>query len=294
MSRQWVAARGPATGVGARLVTGIVEVVSGGRILGGNLFPANATQIDLNSAAFQEPGFAPVNNRPWFLYLVTPFGLPRWAKYTPASAGVRKPLSPSGIPVLSMSGPRDSSGSVNGAAPIALPAATGLGGSSQVGQVILSGAYGSTGFWTAAHVEGRKTVMRNDGTTQFGTTVVGVLAGATTTFALPDNTTHPAHATSLRCRFAMSFSGAANSDFSLTTAVESIDADGTNPFFRVEEQFSAKYSGVGGYARELEVDVPIYPNVSGAPVTRTIKITTIGATPGAAATIQILGWQLQP
>ena len=59
--------------------------------------------VDFSDGANQEAGLSLVGTNPAliFYYLCTPFGLPRWSRYTDAAAGIRVPRSPRGIPVIS-------------------------------------------------------------------------------------------------------------------------------------------------------------------------------------------------
>lgn len=117
---------------------GLVDIAINGRRLGGRLrsgsVVADADSIDFGNAANQEPGIVFTANRPWLVYLLTPFGLPRWARYN--AAGSRVPRSPRGIPVVSMTSP-DADGFPTAA--ISLPTATGLLGSTSAGVAALAG-----------------------------------------------------------------------------------------------------------------------------------------------------------
>lgn len=92
------------------LVQGEVTAVLGGRRVGGQLLRGTpgvdpASGFDLGAAANQDPALSSAvttnSGVLWYLYLVCPFGLPRWAFYTPPGAGPRVPRSPRGIPVVS-------------------------------------------------------------------------------------------------------------------------------------------------------------------------------------------------
>ncbi len=122
--------------------TGLIDAVLNGRRVGGRLrsgsIVADADSISLSAAANQAPGTVFLANVPWYLYLLTPFGLPRWARYN--AAGTRVPRSPRGIPVVAIPTPNtDGVPSV----PIALPTATGLGGSTSSGVAVAAG-YGDS------------------------------------------------------------------------------------------------------------------------------------------------------
>lgn len=121
-------------------VGGWVEAFANGRRLGGCLrsggIVTDADTIDLTDAANHSSTFAAVANHPWYLYLVTPFGLPRWARYN--AAGSRVPRSPRGIPVATTVAP-NADGLPSGAIP--LPTASGLGSNTSAGLCIAAGYF---------------------------------------------------------------------------------------------------------------------------------------------------------
>lgn len=91
-------------------LSGLAEGVLRGRRVGGVLqsggpFSTQAAPgglgqtygLDLLDAHNCEAGFTTVTSGITFLYFVFPGGLPRWARYTAASTGVRKPAGPRGI-----------------------------------------------------------------------------------------------------------------------------------------------------------------------------------------------------
>lgn len=90
------------TVVGETRVRGVVDVTYGVYRAGGRLIHPGTTNQYLNIAdtnlwasGFTNP------NKIWNLYLLYPFGLPRWVQYCPASAGIREPRGQRGIPVVS-------------------------------------------------------------------------------------------------------------------------------------------------------------------------------------------------
>lgn len=73
----------------------------GGRLLGGELaLDALGTSIDTTSTSVQATGFVFTSNRPYYLYLAEPYGLPRWCRYTSVASGSRSPGPLRGMPVL--------------------------------------------------------------------------------------------------------------------------------------------------------------------------------------------------
>lgn len=123
----------PATTVGLRL-SGHAEAVLNGRRVGGvlrsgaPLLLANEPDsVDLLNTLNYDASTSGIAGQLYFLYLLTPFGLPRWARYTNANSGQRVPRSPRGIPILSNT-PPDTWG--NPSTDIALPTSW-MGGSAK-------------------------------------------------------------------------------------------------------------------------------------------------------------------
>lgn len=110
------------------IVRGFVEGVNGrGRRIGGRIRRGtpgtDAEFVDLQLAANEDGTSFPANGF-GYVYLATPFGLPRWARYTDGPTG-RVPRSPRGIPMLSYLSPRHLKAFPTGT--FNLPALTGLG-----------------------------------------------------------------------------------------------------------------------------------------------------------------------
>lgn len=86
-------------------VGGLVESHLNGRRVGGRLrqgtdllaFTTDASTVDLTSAKNRTSGFAAAAYQILYLYICTPFSLPRWARYTNATTTQRVPRSPRGI-----------------------------------------------------------------------------------------------------------------------------------------------------------------------------------------------------
>lgn len=140
---------------------GRTQLFYGGRRLGGRLRRGtpgvDSDTLDLCHPDNIEQGitFGALAGQGIYGYLLTPFNLPRWARYTDASSGVRRPRSPRGIYVLTNKAPNVLSGDPS--APIALPASTGLLGTSYQGAAF------------------------------FGTVVNGTAGGGISTFQINDN-----------------------------------------------------------------------------------------------------------
>ena len=184
-------------------VQGLVEATYMGARIGGDL-----GGLDVTAAANQDGGGFTAN-RPWYVYLCFPAGLPRWAKYSPS--GARTPVNPRGIPVVSKTAPTTFGIGVS----IALPAACGLGGSADGVAVFASytaPAGGQSGAWSTSD---GKTFLADSNVPEADRPmdVAGVTAGTNpgvATYSLTAGVHYPTHATEILCEF--------RADISNTTA----------------------------------------------------------------------------
>jgi hypothetical protein len=187
------------TGGGTAVKTaGFAEAWLGNQRLGGNLLRGSpgvdAQYVDFADSANQENAFAPAstNAQLVYYYLVLPFGLPRWSRYTDASSGVRMPRSPRGIPMASLVPPTHVTGVAS--LPIQFPAVFGFGfGQTSNQQAVLFGA--STANNTASYPQ-----VTADGHTDLNTPITlpinfaGSLSGGGLVgiFTMPENVQFPA------------------------------------------------------------------------------------------------------
>jgi hypothetical protein len=214
-------------------VNGLAEVGLGSRRMGGVIQRGspgtdNAGYIDLYDSSNQESGFV-LNNtgsQPMaFLYLATMFNLPRWARYTDASASVRVPRSPRGIPVLSATGPKHWQGYSNAA--ITLPAIYGFNGASSTGAVCI-GATWQTGTAGLVAFVGANRQQNTGAPLDINATTT--TASATST-SLSENTAFPGGAKKIRVQCTLALSSP-NSVFlpswSLQLSTDATAGDGYN------------------------------------------------------------------
>jgi hypothetical protein len=107
-------------------VQGKVDAIINGRRVGGIMRRGSpgvdGDFIDFTDPANQEVNFRFLDGIPYLIYLSTPFGLPRWARYTDASSGARRPRSTRGIYLISIGNCRP-----NGQPGFGLSAPTGMG-----------------------------------------------------------------------------------------------------------------------------------------------------------------------
>jgi hypothetical protein len=251
-----------------------------------------ATPFPAGMASIQEPGFAAVQNRPWYLYLAQPFGLPRWAKYTPVGVGgERRPASPRGIPIFTQKGPSGLSGKAGSA--IALPTATGLGGTTSNAAVVLSGGYTTGPSFVGCTVAGSTDVGG-------GVFILSPATGnntATPTYTLTDNVTHPASATRLRLYVLTTVTEAGADAYALQRQVSIRDA-ALNNYSSSLSKTALTFTGASGFQDLVEVNLELPPNLpTGAARTLTL-IVSYGAVGGgtigtfSAQSVWVAGWTL--
>lgn len=150
-------------GVTPCVLEGYCRVGYKGRWLGGTLRrgtqgATDTGSVNLLDADVQEgAGITLVNGSPYYLYLVTPFSLPRWSRYTEFGVGYRRPRSPNGILVVSLVPPDATS---QPSAAITLPNGLGFSSTTQAGVCISSSFMYATGYG-GFYTENRKTLLTN-------------------------------------------------------------------------------------------------------------------------------------
>lgn len=233
------------------LVGGWVDAVVGGRRLGGALRSGMPTAdlalmpaINFTDAANQAAGFIPLAHFPYYLYLCTPFGLPRWARYSPASAGVRMPRSPRGLPVVTNIAADVEGRPLFG---VALPASCGLGGSATVNEavVVAAGFVTNTGALGAFFMaDGKHQLVADDsGLTnpivRASTSVTAAAGSVTVRYDYTQGLQWPAHAREVLIEFRGAFTttnGAIPIDKSSVLARLDTFAPGA-PTYRTTQQY---------------------------------------------------------
>jgi len=180
-------------------VFGNIETSYGPWRAGGRLVTAAGDYFDLRDPANQVQGFGgfPVNGV-FYVYLVFPFGLPRWVRYSEASlGGQRLPRGTRGIPIVSTA-PADYNGRPIGT-PISLPASLGLF-ELPTGDAVVAFAGRSDGANVPLGllVDGHVTHFVNSPGWEYNATSTN--ASVSSTFTLIDSTTHPANARAVYVR----------------------------------------------------------------------------------------------
>lgn len=182
------------------ILYGSVDVVSGkGRRLGGRMRRgspgADADSIDISNAANQS-GAAFAGDTLRYLYLATPFGLPRWARYASAPS-VRVPRNPRGIPILSDVPPQHQRNVPS--AVVALPASTGLGSSTSDAVCIAAPSINAGVVLRGSVVDGDSHYVDTAGLLTASNLVLAAttVAAGLVTWTLVPNTNYPANAREL-------------------------------------------------------------------------------------------------
>lgn len=246
--------------------------------------------LDLLSTEVLESGFAPVANTPWALYMVRPFGLPRWARYSPATTGARQPQPLNGIPVFTQRLPGTHRGKPSTA--IALPTGLGLGGTSTDAVVAVTGGFGAGPTFLSGVVGGGWTRLTGP------PAVISPAAGAGTgsvRYDLSDNTHWPNGAVAVRLRFRTQLSAVAGTSLDCTRSVQQLDGAG-NILTEDLTRFTLM-SPTGGVLLEFfEIEVPLHCFAgmpTGTNITRQFQVVhTVAVFTFALQSCQVMGWRM--
>ena len=184
-------------------MSGIAEAAYANRWLGGRIARgspgvdssggAELNTVDFTDTANQEASMSTSNGLK-HIYLLTPFGLPRWARYIDAAVGVRVPRNPRGILLMSTVGPAHAYGVPSSA--ITFPAVFGFNGATTASGVHVGSVYmASTTLQKQTCSAGKVGLL-----TTLPPTISGTgFASSTTAFSVVENTHVPAGVRRLHC-----------------------------------------------------------------------------------------------
>jgi len=289
----------PVTG----LMHGSIDVVgSDGRRRGGRMRRGtpgvDAESISLTDVANQS-GAAFVADTLRYLYLVTPFGLPRWAKYVDAPS-TRVPRSPRGIPVLSDVPPQHQRNTPSAA--IVLPTSTGLGGSTTAGVCVsvhpinAALAIGAVVVDAEAHY---LTVAADALATAVSNVVVeaGTKTGTLTAWTLVPNVNYPANARELYVTFQLTLALPATQQeiVNATTVAITAGNPGDIPVLtkgrdeRLMNAFGIPFTMRYTWSGWIPIPSTEYPAASGG--TRQLQFNKDGGLAPTSARLSINGWR---
>lgn len=270
----------------ARVTTAIVGLPRARvhrRIAGGLVSGESA--IDATSAANQEPGFAPANL--WHLYLLFPFSLPRWARYSTSASGSRIPRGPRGIAVVSATNMHDDASPVSA---VSLPTATGLLGSTTEGVCVGSGWNngGTLVGWWGDNEHGMFFSAGNYFVNPNGGASIGVQ-----TYTIDRATQVPGGARSVCLQFRC---------FATVTSAGAVKAEPYVVFLSREIRTGGGTVNAVGYAggelvafyTRVWVEIPhIFPRVNGSGGTFTVQFipNATGNLTYVSANVEVVGWR---
>ncbi len=284
----------------------------GGRRVGGALRRgtpgADADYLDLRAAANLASGYSLPASALTYVYLVTPFGLPRWARYTDGPSG-RVPRAPKGIPVVTGVAPKHLTGAPATAIP--LPDSTGLAGTATEGICIASTFTTSGAVPRGLIADGRVHWLRE--AVGFAPTLAD-LGGSV--FNLVEGTTHPANARAIYVIFGVELNLAATTIVQLAGLVE-VDGPGALDYearLWIGDRYlhnTSAFDTISFPNSQLGINtavvrIPIWPEypaaAGGAKLLKwmynatTIMDGTGGPTPPTffSASMSVVGWELGP
>ena len=286
---------------------GLVDAILNGRKLGGMLRAgtpvADADSINLSDIANNgDPGMAFVANTLWYLYLATPFGLPRWARYTTAASGSRLPRAPRGIPVITTM-PPDAAGKPSGA--FSMPASTGLGGTTSEALCVFAGAVGSGGAQLGFFGDNISGYIHtgDGGVAGSPLEIAGSSSGSGTTalfasFTLNGGSHFPTHARALLVEPRCIINDSVGSGYETAVYINVFAPNGGARLIRMRA-YGSPYS-VGGAASKLTVGAamwipvpPVYPSLAAFTFNVEVELkntVTITAT-FTDVNLRVLGWK---
>lgn len=266
---------------------------------------ADADYVDLLDAANQADGYTVPATGFSYLYLATPFGLPRWARYNGAPA-TRVPSAPRGIPVLSTEAP--SIGGTNDAS-FDLPLALGFGsGPVAAGQAAcIAAVYSTSSTLRGGIVDGRVQWMSR-GLSPTAGVINGIPISAdvgfdrdTSTFTLIPGTHYPANAKALYACGKLFYNIQNNKFNRMQSGEVEVRTPAGNPLCFLPCNRSSLWNAAGGVVTGTHetgmIRVPLYPEYPGSSVPSTKKVVwhydavdttlTITGTPD----FTIYGWE---
>lgn len=275
-------------GAGNWNVKGVVELELAGRRVGGNLCPtasgATALRVDAGGG-LQEPGFSVVSNLPWYLYLAFPFGLPRWAKYSPSSSGARTPLSPRGIPVFTQKVPAGLSGLAGSA--ISLPTATGLGGSTSNAIVAVAGMFEGAFFSGSVGGAVVESIARNQVTPSSGNNTANPVYALTAGVHFPPN----AVAICISAWTTVALAGGTITTFNRDLQLRNVSE--SELYSAIQVYGTAASPAGGSFTDAFEGWLQVPPSLpSGAPAAFHVLVQYLNSGTYSAQKIFVKGWQL--
>ena len=281
-------------------MSGLVECAYAQRMLGGRIQRGSpgadtASLVDLTDAANREASFSTANGLKHF-YLLTPFGLPRWARYLDASAGIRLPRSPRGIPLLSSIGPAHAYGVPSAA--ITFPSVFGFAGASTYNGICIASIEMLS---TTLHMQTCAAGKVGLDLTATPPVTTSSFGGASTTFTLAENTHMPAGIRRVHLKTEVNFTVAAgDTAFINPTAVAGLTAGPTTSTSATQfcgHTFTNTSASVQScaYQADFWIELPTaYPLTTPGSYAVTVNYDAAAISIGttwSSASLQVIGWE---
>jgi hypothetical protein len=289
------------TSGGKTLITGhfwgqVNGIRAGGKISGG-IPGADAAFVDAQDSLWWEPGFTVPANGLYYLWLLFPFGLPRWVRSvrTPVG-GLRFPQGVRGIPCVSATGP-DGQSHVPSSATIDIPASTGLdpATASPTGDAVCAVAAVASALDTPDRfVAGGDWVELNSGSLP---PVISPPSNGTGNafdrYNLTVGTHFPRNARAVRCVFEAEFTGVAANNLELDARIGVCHSTSSARTTDVKVVRSThQFSATGTNIISITADIQRIPEASiGAGMTVRIDWGATGHTGKSNEECEIVGWR---
>lgn len=271
----------------------------GGEVRAGNEGGSNNNFLDLLAVENQEDGFALPVSGIVYVYLVTPFGLPRWARYRMLPQ-VRTPRSPRGILILSTVAPLNTG---YASTTITLPTTMGLGNYvvDSADAVCVGSLPVTASALKGGCIDGQVQWLRKDTATgQNGIEVSadGGFDATSSTFSIDPDVEIPAHAKAIYASFS-----------ALVTVANGVGVMETDGEFEVQTAggLGLAYGHTGrltflnnsGSAQNANLStptirIPIVPSFPGGASQRKVKwrYAMNGGTISGTPVLRIYGWEV--
>lgn len=264
-----------------------------GRMLGGRLrrgTPGTDEEyVDLEHADNLAQGFTITGSGYAYFYLLTPFGLPRWARYTTGPSG-RVPRSPCGIMVVTNVAPQHLTNAPSAA--INLPSSTGLGGSTTDGICVGTARQAGAGALDNLLASG-KTILPDS--TYTSSIAADSYDTTQAQFTMTEGTTYPAGAKEILVYVDFVYNVPANSVININCqgfqaagpGLTAIQWQGQNILPASDEQYTNVTAGAkNGNVYRRAAWIPVWPQFTNAPATWKLRMGVLfTAVSGTNATV---------
>lgn len=272
-------------------LNGRVEAINfDGRKIGGDLaYDTTVFYLDMTSSDLGPGTGGLTANRPYYMYLCTPYALPRWCRYTSVAAGFRVPGKLRGIPVITTVAPVP----VTNLSSANVPAVLNFPGNFGTGVCVFAGMANNTPDFIKQGIGDDKSFQQVNNVDN----VAGTSNADYSEWTLTGGTHYPANARAIYCSINIQFSAVAPNASQQDQIIQSSDRGGN----LVTEIYRSKYISDVAFQLSMRVDVRVpidfdYP-ANTVPTTVKVRSTYTGSASGYAVapgvkTLTITGWEI--